>query len=94
MEINDLFEEKKPTKSKRLKLISHIGSVYATFDGSKIWEIDKGLAYILGLCDGTRTIGEIASHIAKEININKDEAKSTLFDILKQFENKGFIEYL
>ncbi|MFN6992081.1 MAG: PqqD family protein [Fervidobacterium sp.] len=87
-------EEKKPVKSKRLKLIAHIGSIYATFDGRQIWEIDRGLSYILGLCDGTRTEAQIADEIAKEININIDDAKSTLSNILKEFESKGFIEYL
>lgn len=93
-EVINPMEEKKPVKSKRLKIISHIGSIYATFDGKQIWEIDRGLSYILGLCDGTRTSDQIADEIAREININVDDAKFTLSNILKEFESKGFIEYL
>lgn len=90
----EISNEKKPIKSKRLKTIAYIGSIYATFDGKQVWEIDKGISYILSLCDGTRTISEITDEIAKEIELNPEEVKSTLFNILKELENKGFIEYL
>jgi len=85
---------KKPTKVKRLKIIDHIGTLYATFNGSATWEVDK-LAYaILKMCDGSKTIDEIAKDIAKKTNIDEKDVKVTLMDIIKEMEKLKFIDYV
>jgi uncharacterized protein Yka (UPF0111/DUF47 family) len=84
---------KKPLKSKNLKIIDHIGTLYATFDGSNIWKIDKSISYIIALCDGNRTVEQIAEEISKEIEMKVDDVKSTLINILSELEKKNFIEY-
>lgn len=85
---------KKPIKSSKLKIISNIGSLYATFDGSRVWEIDPGINFILTLCDGNRSVDEIADEIAKGIEANQEDVKSTLINILTELEKNGFISYL
>lgn len=87
-------EVRKPLKSKRLKVINYIGSMYATFDGKNIWELDKGISHILTLCDGSRTHDQIANEIANEIEMTVEDVKVTLSNIIKELETKGFIEYL
>jgi len=86
--------EKRPIKSKRLKIIANIGSYFATFDGSKVWEIDPAVNYVLTLCDGTRSIEDIAQEIAMAIEANVDDVKATLVNMLAELEKNGFIEYL
>ncbi len=86
--------EKKPIKSKRLKIISNIGSYFATFDGSRVWEIDPSVNYILSLCDGTRRIEDIAQEIAKAIESDIEVVRTTLASMMIELEKNGFIEYL
>ncbi|MBU5690231.1 MAG: PqqD family protein [Candidatus Aenigmatarchaeota archaeon] len=86
--------QRKPIKSSNLKIISNIGSLYATFDGSRVWEIDPGINFILTLCDGSRSIDQIAEEIAKGIEANQDDVKPTLINILAELEKNGFISYL
>ena len=86
--------DRKPLKSKRLKIMSYINSFYATFDGDKIWEMDRSAVEILKLCDGKRSVDEIAEEIARKIDMKKEEVKPTLEDILAEFEKVGFIEYV
>jgi len=86
--------EKKPVKSKRLKIISRMGSYFATFDGSRIWEIDPAVNYVLTLCDGMRSVEDIAQEIAKVVEASVDDVKATLDKMLAELEKNGFIEYL
>ena len=86
--------QKKPIKSNKLKIISNIGSIYATFDGSMVWEIDHSVNFILTLCDGNKNIDQIAEEIAKGIEMNKEDIKPTLINILTELERNGFIYYL
>ncbi|MCX8179719.1 MAG: PqqD family protein [Candidatus Aenigmarchaeota archaeon] len=86
--------ERKPLKSKRLKIISNIGGYFATFDGSRVWELDPAVNYVLTLCDGSRSIKEIAQEIAKAIEADADTVTPTLLNMLLELEKNGFIEYL
>ncbi len=88
------MNERKPVKSKRLKIIRYVNSLYATFDGSRMWEIDKSVFEILKMCDGTKTVDEIAEEIAKRIEMDKESVKTTLKSILKELEKAKFIEYV
>ncbi|MBU5688560.1 MAG: PqqD family protein [Candidatus Aenigmarchaeota archaeon] len=90
----DIDFEKKPIKSKKLKIISNIGSLYATFDGSRVWEIDQAVNYVLSLCDGNRRIEDIAQEIAKTIESDIEVVRQTLASMMLELEKNGFIEYL
>jgi hypothetical protein len=83
-----------PLKSKDLKVISYINTLYATFDGSKLWEIDKTSYAVLRMCDGTKTVDQIAKEIAKKIDMKVEDVKPTLKDILDELEKNKFIRYV
>jgi len=93
MEIEIDFQ-KKPLKSKKLKIISNIGSLYATFDGSRVWEIDQAVNFVLSLCDGNRTLEDIAQEISKAIETDVEIVKPTLASMMIELEKNGFVEYL
>ena len=88
------MDERRPLKTKNLKIIDYINTLYATFDGSSMWEIDKSSFGVLKMCDGTRTVDKIAKDIAKKINMNVDDIKVTLNDILNELEKLKFITYV
>jgi hypothetical protein len=82
-----------PKKSKDLHIISHIGSIYATFDGSVIWRLDK-LAYkILTLCNGKNTVGDIVEKISKETGMSKEKVKHAVINILNELKELKFVKF-
>ena len=88
------MDERLPLKAKNLKVIDYIDTLYATFDGSSMWEIDKSSFGVLQMCNGNRTIDEIAKEIAKKIKMNVDDVKVTLIEILNELEKLNFITYV
>jgi len=88
------MDERKPLKAKNLKIIDYINTLYATLDGSSMYEIDKSSYGVLKICDGTKTVDEIAKEIAKKIKMNVDDVKVTLKDILNELETLKFIKYV
>jgi hypothetical protein len=88
------MNNKKPLKAKRLKIIDHLGTLYATFDGSIMWEVDKVAYAIMRMCDGTRTLDQIAEDVARKVNLEVKDVKVTLNDIFKEMEKLKFIVYV
>lgn len=88
------MEEKKPLKAKNLKIIDHLGTYYATFDGSKMWKIEKWLFRLLMMCDGKKTFDQIAEEIAKIAGITTEEVKAGLTPVLEELEREGLIVYV
>ena len=88
------MDERKPLKTMNLKIIDYINTLYATLDGSSMYEIDKSSYGVLKMCDGTKTVDEIAKEIAKKIKMNVDDVKVTLKDILNELETLKFIKYV
>ncbi|MFH8080882.1 MAG: PqqD family protein [Candidatus Aenigmatarchaeota archaeon] len=86
--------EKKPVKSKKLKIIHTTGGYFATFDGSRVWEIDPAVNYVLELCNGNNRIEDIAQEIARNIDMDVELIRHTLLGMLLELEKNGFIEYL
>ncbi|MGC8993506.1 MAG: PqqD family protein [Candidatus Aenigmatarchaeota archaeon] len=85
---------KRPVKASNLKIIEHINSLYATFDGEKYWKIEKWAFEILKLCDGKKTIAEIARIMADELQMSYEDVLKGLKPILEEFEKAGFIKYV
>jgi hypothetical protein len=83
-----------PVKSKDLKVISYINTLYATFDGSRLWELDKTSYTVLRMCDGTKTVDEIAREIARKIDMQVEDVMPTLKTILDELERNKFIQYV
>jgi len=88
------MDERRPLKAKDLKVIDYINTLYATLDGSSMWEIDRSSFGVLRMCDGKRTVDNIAKEIAKKIKMNVDEVMVTLKDILDELEERKFITYV
>ena len=88
------MDKKRPLKAKGLKVIDHIGTLYATFNGSTMWEVDKVAFAIMKMCNGTKTVDQIAQDIAKKTNLDVKDVKITLMDILKEMDKLKFITYV
>ena len=88
------MDERRPLKAENLKIIDYINTLYATFDGSSMWEIDKSTFGVLKMCDGNRTIDEITKEIAKKVKMNVDDVIITLKEILNELEKLKFITYV
>jgi aminopeptidase-like protein len=88
------MDERRPLKAGDLKIIDYINTLYATVNGNSMWEIDKTSFAVLKMCDGKRTVDEIAEDIAKKIKMNTDDVKITLKEILNELEDHKFIKYV
>jgi len=88
------MDGRRPLKAKNLKVIDYINTLYATLDGSSMWEIDKSSFGVLKMCDGTNTVDEIAKKIAKKIKMNVEDVMATLKEILDELEQRKFITYV
>jgi hypothetical protein len=88
------MEGKRPLKSKNLKIIDYKDTYYATFDGTKYWKVEKWLFRLLKLCNGKRTVDEIAKEISKISGFPEDQIKIGLRPILEELEREKFIVYV
>jgi hypothetical protein len=86
--------EKRPVKSKHLKIIDHLGTYYATFDGSVNWKVEKWLFNLLKMCDGKRTFDQISRHISKIAEVSVESARENLKEILEELEREKFVSYV
>ena len=85
---------KRPKKAENLKIIEHVGGLYATFDGEQYWRMEKWAFEILKLCDGRKTISEVARILAEELQMDLDDVIRGLKPIFEEFEKAGFIKYV
>jgi hypothetical protein len=92
--ISDFMDERRPLKAKNLKVIDYINTLYATLDGSSMWEIDRSSFGVLQMCDGKRTVDDIAKQIAKKIKMDSEQIIVTLREILNELEQREFITYV
>lgn len=88
------MDDRKPLKVKDLKVIDYINTLYATVDGTSMWEIDKSSFAVLKMCDGTKTVDEIAKQIAHKIKMDEENVRMTLKEILDELEKNKFIKYV
>ena len=86
--------DKKPLKVKTLKIIDHLGTLYATFDGVKYWKLEEYIYLLLKECDGKKTVEEIAEKIAKKSGFDKTAILLAIEPIFREFESLGFIVYV
>jgi aminopeptidase-like protein len=85
---------KRPKKAENLKIIEHVGGLYATFDGEQYWRMEKWAFEILKLCDGRKSVSEIARILAEELQMNWEDVIKGLKPIIEEFERVGFIKYV
>jgi aminopeptidase-like protein len=83
-----------PQKVENLKIIEHVGGLYATFDGERYWRVERWAFEILKLCDGKKSVSEIARILAEELQMKFEDVVKGLKPILEEFERIGFIKYV
>lgn len=88
------MEKNRPLKDPKLKIIDYVGVLYATFDGERVWEIDKVSHEILKMCDGKKTVNEIAGVLSKQVKMDLEKVKIGLKGILNKLEGQEFIKYV
>ncbi|MGC8812675.1 MAG: PqqD family peptide modification chaperone [Candidatus Aenigmatarchaeota archaeon] len=86
--------EGKPVKAKNLKIIDYLGTLYATFNGSSMWKIDKVAFGILRMCDGKRTVEDIVDELAKRISHRPEDVKPVVEEILNELTKMKFVEWV
>jgi hypothetical protein len=90
----DKVLNKRPLKSKKLKIIDYLGTYYATFDGSKNWKVEKWLFNLLKLCDGKRTFEQIAQYLSKIAEVPLNHAMENLKEVFDELEREKLISYI
>lgn len=88
------MKKEKPLKSKRLKVIDYKGILYATFNGSAIWKIDKVAFGILRSCNGKKTLDQIIRNISRRIDHKPKDVKPVIENILKELTKMDFVEWV
>ena len=86
--------EKKPLKSKNLKVLDHKGTLYATFDGVNYWKLEKYIYNLLKMCDGKTSFDQIVKSVAKQAGLRREDVKVALKPVFDEFEKDGFITYV
>jgi len=86
-------KDKKPMKAKNLKVIDQLGTLYATFDGSSIWKVDKVAFGILRMCDGKKTVDEIVNQVSERISHRPEDVKPVIEKILRELTELKFVEW-
>lgn len=89
------MDKRRPLRSKNLKVINYINTLYATFDGSSMWEIDKSSFGVLKMCDGKTTVDEIAKKIAKIIKMDytTDHALTLVVQVTSDYDDYDYNQY-
>lgn len=87
------MNETRPLKAKNLKIIDYLDTYYATFDGTKMWKIEKWLFKLLMMCNGKKTFDQIAEEIARMSGFSTEEIKVGLKPVFEELERAGFISY-
>jgi hypothetical protein len=85
------MDEKRPMKAKKLKIIDHMGTYYATFDGTQIWKVEKWIFNLLMMCNGKKTYDEIAQEIVTKFGLPFDDVRKSLVPIFEELERDGLI---
>jgi len=84
---------KKPVKSSDLKIIDHVGILYGTVNGEKLWEVDKVAWEILKMCEGDKTVDQIVWSVSKKFEIEMEEVKPIVIAVIKELKRIDFIHF-
>lgn len=84
----------RPVKNSKLLIIEHLGTYYATLDRERWWEIEDWIVKLLKLCDGRTTVDQLAERLAKIAEVEKEDLKPTLKNILEELKEKQIIKFI
>jgi DNA-directed RNA polymerase delta subunit len=88
------MNDKKPIKSKNLKVLDYKGTLYATFDGSAFWKLDKIAFGLLKMCDGKKTFDQIIQEVAAKASLSEEDVRNAVKPIFEELTNMKFIEWV
>lgn len=60
-------------------------------DTSDIHHLNPTATVVLGLCDGTQTIGEMAGHIAEAYGVSRDRVERQVRSLVRKFTQAGIL---
>ncbi len=84
----------RPVKAKDLKIIQYMNNYFATFDGKRLWRIEKWVAELLKMCNGKRTFSTLVKELSHITGLEEDKMEEGLKKILDELREKGFVVYL
>ena len=58
----------------------------------RVFEPDEIAVAVLKLCDGARSVGDIASELAREYNAPKEEIVADIVSMLQDLADKGVVK--
>ena len=85
------YFEKRPVKTKDLKIIDYVGIKYATVNGKKVWELDPLIAKLLAECDGQKTLLGIVKTVSEKSGMDMEDIKIGLKKLFEELESSGLI---
>ena len=87
-------EDKKPLRRKNLQIIDYKGTLYATFDGTRIWKLDRIAFGLIKMCDGKKTHRGIIKETARKASLTIEDTRKGLQPIFDELTRLNFIEWL
>jgi len=88
------MEGKKPLKSDKVKIIDHLGTLYATLDNNSLWKIEYAAYNVWKVCDGKRTVDELVNDLSKEIGHKPEDVRPVVEKILNQLTELNFLHWV
>jgi len=58
----------------------------------RVFDPDEIAVEVLKLCDGARTVGDIADHLAKEYNAPREDIEADIITMLQDLADKGVVK--
>jgi len=89
-----IADNARPVKNKKLLIIAHLDTYYATLDREKWWEMEDWIVKLLKLCDGKKTVNDLAEILSKIAEVKKEDLMPTLKEILEDLAEKGIIVFI
>jgi pyrroloquinoline quinone biosynthesis protein D len=83
----------RPTMPPHIKLRHDAGrGRWLVLAPERVFEPDDIAVEVLKLCDGQRTVGDIAGVLGKEYNAPKDEISADVITMLQDLADKGVVK--
>ena len=83
-----------PIKNPKVKVIEFKGSLYATINGSSLWEIDKAAFKVMQMCNGKNTLEDIVAFITRKTGFPEEDVRNVVNKILEELESQGLIKWI
>lgn len=87
-----ISSESRPAMPRHIKLRHDAGrGRWLILAPERVFDPDEIAVEVLKLCDGQRTVGDIAGMLAKDYNAPQDEIASDIIAMLQDLADKGVV---